>query len=92
MEQFYFRSDIVYTEPSMKGVVAVWKNGKKETLRQHYLTMYLREAFSLFKISHPDIVIGLATFSTLRPPNVLLMKEMPPDKCLFMIHENFFLN
>lgn len=91
VEQFYFRSDIVYTEPSMKGVVTVWKNGKKETLRRHYLTMYLKEAFALFKISHPDTVIGLSTFCTLRPPNVLLMKDTPSDQCLCMIHENFFL-
>ena len=69
---FYFRSDISCTMPGLKDVMTTWRDGKKEKLRKHYLTLFLREAFALLKELHPGISIGCSTFSRLRPCNVLL--------------------
>ena len=49
VKQFFFEKDIVYTAPGLKDYVTVCEGGKKQRLRKHYLTMFLREAFSFFK-------------------------------------------
>lgn len=69
---FYFCSDISYTMPGLKDVMTTWRDGKKEKLRKHHLTLFLREAFALFKELYPGISLGCSTFSRLRPCNVLL--------------------
>ncbi len=76
---FYFCSDISYTMPGLKDEMTVWTNGKKERLQKHYFTMFLREAFSVFDETHPEINLGFSTFCRLRPSNVLLLKNMPKD-------------
>lgn len=88
---FFFRPDIVYTCPGMKDIVTIWANGKKEKLQKHYMTMFLKEAFYIFKEENPNIKIGYSKFCSLRPKNVLLLKETPADQCKCKIHENFIL-
>ena len=55
------------------------------------MTMFLREAYSLFKEMHPDVKIAFSTFCKERPQNVLLLHETPADQCKCLICENFFL-
>lgn len=89
VKAFYYRPDIVYTCPGANDFVTVWKNGIKERRQKHYLTMYLREAFCIFKEFNPNIEIGFSKFCSLRPKNVLLIKDTPSDQCKCITHENF---
>lgn len=67
-----------------------WEKGKKITLRKFYLTMYLREAYAVFKDTYPDMKLSFTVFKDEHPENVLLMKDTP-YQCLCKIHENFLL-
>ncbi|XP_063228207.1 uncharacterized protein LOC134534095 isoform X1 [Bacillus rossius redtenbacheri] len=88
---FLYRPDIVYTCPGMKDVLTVWENGKKVKLQKHFMTMFLHEAFYIFKEENPDYKISYSKFCSLRPKNVLLLKETPAEQCKCRIHENFIL-
>ena len=88
VKQFFFEKDIVYTAPGLKDW-AVYEGGKKQRLWKHYLTMFLREAFSVFKARYPEISISFTAFCKLRPKNVLLLKNTPMDQCKCKVHENF---
>ncbi|XP_071034011.1 uncharacterized protein [Parasteatoda tepidariorum] len=88
---FFFRPDIIYTCPGMKDSICVWEGGEKKVLQKHYLTMFLREAFSIFKEENPTFNICFSKFCSLRPKNVLLMKNTPSEQCKCKIHENFTL-
>ena len=44
-----------------------------------------------FKQSYPDITVGFSKFASLRPANVLLLKDQHPEMCKCEIHENFLL-
>lgn len=90
VSQFYFRSDVVYTAPGMRDEITVWKDGKKKKLRKYFLTMFLREAYAIFQSLHPDVV-SFSKFCSLRPENVLLLKNSPVDQCRCRLHENFRL-
>ncbi|KAF2899444.1 hypothetical protein ILUMI_06732 [Ignelater luminosus] len=89
VKNFYYRPDIVYTCPGMRDSIAVRKDGKKITLPRHYLTLFLREAFAIFKQDSPNIKLGFSKFCSLRPDNVLLLKDTPSKQCKCKIHENF---
>lgn len=89
VKEFYYRPDIVYTCPGANDFVVVWENGIKKKCQKHYLTMYLREAFCIFNEINPNIEIGFSKFCSLRPKNVLLMKDTPSDQCKCITHENF---
>ena len=86
---FYKSMDIVYTSPGIK-TMTVWENGQKKTEPRLFLTVYLKEAYALFKKSNPDIDIGFSSFCKLRPKNVLTMKNFPSEQCKCRLHENFF--
>ena len=86
---FYVRSDIVYTQPGMKDEMVIWENGVKRRERKYYLTLFLREAHSIYLETHPDNPIGRAKFCDLRPKNVLLLSQTPADQCRCMVHDNF---
>ena len=45
----------------------------------------------MFKKAHPEVVIGFTKFTTLRPVNVLILKDQPADQCKCKLHENFRL-
>jgi hypothetical protein len=80
VEQFFFRSDIVYTAPGMRDEMTVWKGGKKIKLRKYFLTMFMREAFAVFQGLNPQASVSFAKFCSLRPENVLLLKNTPVDQ------------
>ena len=56
--------------------MTVWTEAGKTKMRKYYLTMYLQEVFAMFKEENQDCEIG---FSSLRPKNVLLLKNRPLD-------------
>ena len=87
---FYVNTDVVYTMPGMHDEMTVWENGNKSKSRKYYLIMFLKEVYELFKQSSPDITVGFSKFASLRPANVLLLKDQHPDMCKCEIHENFF--
>ena len=88
---FYLRPDLVYTMPGMKDEIVVWINGGKKRKRKYYMTMYLREAYAIFRELYPQYTISLSMFCQLRPKNVLLLHQTPADQCHCRIHENVFL-
>ena len=74
IETFYARSDISYTMPGAKDEIVIWDSvGKKRRERKYYLTMYLREAYAVFK---ETVVVGedcsFSVFCKLRPKNVVI--------------------
>lgn len=91
LKNFYYRPDISYQCAGMKESMCCWEKGKKITLRKFYLTMYLREAYAVFKDAYPDMKVSFTVFKDERPANVLLMKDTPSYQCLCKIHENFLL-
>lgn len=91
VKEFYYRNDISYTAPGMKDEMVIWEDGQKVKRRKYFLTMFLREAYAVFKASHDDFKIGFSKFCDLRPRNVLLLKDTPLDQCKCKIHENFRL-
>ena len=91
IKEFFYRPDIVYTAPGMRDEMTVWENGVKSKLRKHFLTMFMREAFALFKEFNPDVSVSFSKFCSLRPPNVLLLENSPVDQCKCRHHENFRL-
>ena len=88
---FYVNTDVVYTMPGMHDEMTVWENGIKLKRRKYYLIMFLKEVYELFKQSYPDITVGFNKFASLRPVNVLLLKDQHLDICKCEIHENFLL-
>ena len=70
----------------MHDEMTVWENGIKSKRMKYYLIMFLKEVYELFKQSYP---VGFSKFASLRPANVLLLKDQYPDMCKCEIHENF---
>ena len=89
INDFYFRTNLVYTAPGKDDYITVRNKGEKENLRKYYLTVFLREAFCMFKDLHPDIEIHFSKFCSLRPPNVLLLHNTPQEVCKCKTHEDF---
>ena len=91
IKDFYLNTDIVYTMPGMNDELTVWENGVKSKIRKYYLIMFLKEVYELFKQCHSDVRVGFSKFASLRPVNVLLLKDQHPDQCKCETHENFML-
>ncbi|GBM13664.1 hypothetical protein AVEN_148187-1 [Araneus ventricosus] len=89
--EFLCRTDIVYTAPGMQDEMTIWENGIKKRVRKLYLTINMKEALALFQEENPSINIGYSKFCSLRPKNVLLVKDTPSDQCKCKSHENFIL-
>ena len=88
---FYFRPDVVYTMPGMKDEMVAWdSDGNKQRKRKYFLTMFLHEAFIIYR-SEVDEPVSFAKFCELRPENVLLLKNSPNDQCKCLTHENLRL-
>ena len=88
---FYFRPDDVYTMPGMKDEMVVWdSDGNKQRKRKYFLTMFLREAFIIYR-SEVDEPVSFAKFCDLRPENVIWLKNSPNDQCKCLTHENLRL-
>ena len=68
--------------------MTIWVNGVKSKERKHYMTMFLREEYAIFKVVHPEVQVGFSKFCECRPQNVLLLHDSPRDQCRCKIHEN----
>ena len=79
------------TAPALKDEMTVWTEAGKTKMRIYYLTMYLREVFAMFKAENQDCEIWFFLFVSVRPKNVLLLKNQPLDQCKCSIHENSYL-
>ena len=88
-EHSFCEKDIVYTAPGMRDYITVYEDGRKVRLRKLYLTMFLREAYSIFNAKFPDTVVSFSTFCKLKPKNVLSLKNTPLDQFRCQTHENF---
>ena len=71
--------------------MTVWTEAGKTKMIKYYLTMYLQEVFVMFKGENLDCEIGFSLFVSLRPKNVLLLKNQPLDQHKCSIHENSYL-
>ena len=93
IETFYTRSDISYTMPGAKDEIVIWDSaGKKRRKHKYCLTMYLREAYAVFKETVADGEgCSFSAICKLRPKHVLLLVDTPKEQCKCQIHENFFM-
>lgn len=86
---YFSQSDIVYTAPGQKDEMTIWVKGERKRVRKYYLMLHLKEAHFLFKEKYPDYQIGYSKFCSLRPENVLFIKDTPVNQCKCFKHENF---
>ena len=93
IETFYTRSDISYTMWGAKNEIVIWDSaGKKRQEHKYYLTMYLREAYAVFKktVAHGECC-SFSAFCKLRPKHVLLLVDTSKEQCKCQIHGKFFM-
>ena len=92
IENFYYRTDIIYTMPGKGDEMTIWTQNGKQKVLKHYLTMFLREAYALYldNCINVDEKCSFSTFCNLWPKNVLLMENSPLHQCKCQIHENLF--
>jgi hypothetical protein len=94
-KNFFYREDIVYTMPGRNDTCVVRNPGfGKQTLRKHYLTMFMREAYAVFCAeldAANKIPCSFSHFCKQRPANVFLVGATPKDQCQCLVHENFKL-
>ena len=70
----------------MKDTITVWKDdGTREKLTKHYMNVFVRDVFFL------EFNVGRSTFFSLRPKNILLLKDSPKDQSKCKTHENLIL-
>ena len=82
VKDFFLREDVVWASPGMKDEMFVRDDsGKKVKVRKFYLTHFIKEVYDLFKEANPDVSIGCSKFCSLRPENVLLLKDTKFDQC-----------
>lgn len=91
IQDFYVRDSISRQAPGICDFVVLKVKGKKTKLQKRHLMLSLRETFALFCQEHPDVEVGLSSFCSLRPPNVLLSSAIPRNVCLCQYHDNIKL-
>ena len=76
-----------------KDEMVVWDQFGEKRLCKYYLTMYLCEAYAVFKETQQkdEEMCSLSAFCKLRPKYVLLSSGTPEDTCKCQTHENLFL-
>ena len=90
VKAFYARDDVSSVRPGMKDVISVRnENGEKEHLQKRLLLLNLRELYQSFKEEHPELKIGFAKFTTLRPANCILVGSSGTHSvCVCSYHQN----
>lgn len=92
IKQFYHREDISREMPGMKQFKSVkTSSGIKEKFQAQYLTMTIGEAFEIFKLENPDVLVSKSTFNNLRPAYILPSNKTPHDVCSCKYHQNIKL-
>ncbi|XP_052125656.1 uncharacterized protein LOC127749843 [Frankliniella occidentalis] len=83
-----------FQSPTNKVTRKVEETGEVVDIPVRYLIVTLREAYQMFKLAHPELRIGKASFCESRPEYVLLQRNTPHDVSTCHIHENvrFLLN
>ena len=90
MKNFFYRNDIVHTMPGMKDEKIIWdNNGIKSRVCKFFLTMFLREAHKMFQETFQKI--SFSKFCSLKPKNILLLKNSSIDQWKCKFRENFRL-
>lgn len=73
---FYNRDDISRQMPGIKDVKTVKSNtGMKMRVQKRTMIMSIREAFEIFKETHPEISIGKTVFYNERPAHILTIND-----------------
>ena len=88
--QFYKQDDISRQLPGWMDVINVKDplTGEKTTIPKRLMNLNLREAFAVFKETHPDVQIGLSKFCTLRPKEVNIVSSKSHEVCCCPYCEN----
>ena len=86
----FFNEDHISSQtPGVKDCIILrLSNGSKEYVQKRYMLYTLKEAYGLFCLENVDVNVSFSKFAELRPPHVLLQKDMPHNMCLCKIHEN----
>ena len=92
-QRIFYRTDIVYKMPGKVDELTIWDDEGKHNLHKYYLTMYLKEAHTLYLESgeNEDDKWSLSAFCNLHWKNVLLLGDSLKEQCKCQVHENFFL-
>lgn len=78
--------------PGMRDFVTIRRNGQKERLQKRLVLCNLKELYTCFKDSNPDVKVGFSKFAMLRPTNCVLAGASGTHSvCVCKIHQNFKL-
>ena len=90
VEEYYVRDDVSSVMPGIKDVISVRNiDGTKQRLQKRLMLLNLKELYLSFKMDHPDCDIGFTKFSTLRPPNCILVDSTGAHSiCVCSYHQN----
>ena len=83
VKKFFFRSDISYTMPGAKDEMVIWDEFGKQRLWKYYLTMYIREAYAVFKETRQEdeAMCSMSTFTKFKQKNALILSGTLEDTC-----------
>ena len=70
---FYKSESVSRIMPGKKDSVSVIRNGVKVKEQMHLILSNLKEAYKLFKETHPEHKIGFSKFAELRPKECVLV-------------------
>jgi len=90
--QYYLSDSISRVMPGKADVVTVCsEDGSKQKLQKRHLVMTVGECYQTFKVNHPQHVIGLSKFASLRPKNCFLESDMLHNVCGCKYRSNIIL-
>ena len=92
VKQFYENDATSTVSPGKADFIRVkTQTGDIQRLQRRYMIMTVLEAFALFCKEYPHIEIGKSKFAEFRPPNVLLVSQVPVNVCGCKYHNNIIL-
>lgn len=91
VEKFYNLEMITRKLPGKKDYVTVKVDGVSNQLQKQVMLMTLTEAHLEFKKMFPERSISFSKFAKLRPNNVVLINDTPPNSCCCIYCENMML-
>lgn len=91
VKKFYGLEMITRKLPGKKDYVTVKVDGVSNQVQKQVMLMTLTEAHLEFKKIFPERSISFSKFAKLRPNNVVLMNDTPPNSCCCIYCENMKL-
>lgn len=91
VKKFYDLEFISRHLPGKKDYVTVKVDGTSHQIQKQVMLMTLTEAHLEFTKMFPDRPISFSKFAKLRPTNIVLMKDTPPNSCCCIYCENMKL-